>query len=278
MGVVFGLGAAVLYGTGDYLGGRAADGGDVRRVVLVAQMAAFVGAAFAVLVVHGTVRAVDIGYGVGAGVTTALGLGLLYRGLAIGRAGVVAPVTAVVGALVPVTWGELRGERPSALALVGVAVALSAAGLIARGHDDSERERSGIGIAVAAGVVLGCNFVLYAAADSHSGLWPLFAARIVAIGSVGLVIAFARGAVPRVRLTVPQLRLAVVAGTCDVVGTFSLLAGVRTDLAVLVAAATSLAPGFTVVWSWLLQKEHLDRVQVIGVALALVGLAAIAAG
>ena len=42
-------------------------------------------------------------------------MGLLYKGLATGRASLVAPLTAVVGAVVPVTWGLITGERPSAM-------------------------------------------------------------------------------------------------------------------------------------------------------------------
>ena len=111
MGVLYGLVAAVLYGSGDYLGGRATADGDVRRVLLVSQSTAALGAAVLVFVVHGEVDARSLGYGAAAGVASALGLGLLYRGLAVGRAGVVAPITAVTGALVPVGWGVVRGER-----------------------------------------------------------------------------------------------------------------------------------------------------------------------
>jgi drug/metabolite transporter (DMT)-like permease len=72
--------------------------------------------------------------------------------------------------------------------------------------------------------------------------------------------------------------LAVAAGVADVAATASLLLGLRAELAVLVAAVTALAPGFTVMWSVALTEEQIERVQLVGVALALVGLATIAAG
>jgi drug/metabolite transporter (DMT)-like permease len=278
LGIFYGLVAAVLYGSGDYLGGRATVGGDVRRVLLMSQATAAIGAAALVLVVSGDVGGAALAYGAGAGVASAAGLGLLYRGLAIGRAGVVAPLTAVVGALVPVAWGLGRGERPHALAVAGVVVAIVAAAMIAREQDGDTGRASGVAFALLAGLFLGSSFVCYAATDTASGMWPVLAARVVAVVCAAVVLVmFSTGT----RISTAQepgwWRLAVAAGVADVVATVSLVAGVRAELAVLVAAVTALAPGFTVMWAWVLLKERVGRIQLVGVALALIGLVAIAA-
>ncbi|HUR77017.1 MAG TPA: DMT family transporter [Acidimicrobiales bacterium] len=281
MGIFYGLMAAVLYGTGDYLGGRATANGDVRRVLLVSQATAAVGALTLVLLVSGDATGGSLAYGAAAGVASAAGLGLLYRGLATARAGVVAPLTAVVGALVPVTWGFLRGERPSGVAVAGVALAIAAAALIAREEDDDHDRASGVTLALLAGLFLGASFVCYAATDTTSGMWPVLSARVVAVACAGsslLLVSSAAVDLPPSTQEGGWARLAIAAGLADVVATVSLVAGVRAELAVLVAAVTALAPGFTVIWAWTLLKERVGRVQAAGVVLALIGLVAIAAG
>jgi drug/metabolite transporter (DMT)-like permease len=129
---------------------------------------------------------------------------------------------------------------------------------------------------MSAGAVLGSSFVFYALTPENSGMWPVLAARVVAILCVAGVLVMLRTGLRGG--TSQEHRLAVGAGLADVTATVSLVAGVRAELAVLVAAVTALAPGFTVMWSWALLKERVGRIQLVGVALALVGLVTIAAG
>src|SRR5690349_17388504 len=104
------------FGAGDFAGGRASMRAPTAAVLLVSQIVAVAGALVAALVVGARVAQHDIWFGVAAGCVNIVGLGLLYRGLATAAMGVVAPVTAVLGATVPVVWGLARGERPSGLA------------------------------------------------------------------------------------------------------------------------------------------------------------------
>src|SRR5262249_56575730 len=95
-----------------------------------------VGGAFAAAVVFsGSPTGRGLAFGAVAGALSVVALGALYQGLALGRMGIVAPVTAVVGACIPVAWGLAHGEDPSTVALVGVALAIVAGGLLAREHD-----------------------------------------------------------------------------------------------------------------------------------------------
>ncbi len=276
MGVALGLLAALLYGSGDYLGGRAAVGVDVRRVLAVSQVSACLVVVVAAFAIHGTREPRDLAWGAAAGVSAALGLGLLYRALSVGRAGVVAPLTAVVGAGVPIVWGFVTGERPSAVATIGIGIAVAAAGLIGRERDESTDGPSGAAMGLTSGLVLGLGFICYAHTGDASGLWPVAIARCVALvlaGSAMLMSAEARQPIP-----VDKVKTALAAGVFDVGGTVALVLGLRSDLAVLVAAVVALAPGFTVVLAWRLLHEQFSRVQSIGIVLALAGLVAIAAG
>src|SRR5262245_10693387 len=131
MAVLLGVLVAASFGSGDFLGGRASRLAPTLTVLFVAQVAAVAGAAVVCTFVRGHVVAHDVVFGALAGSLNVVGIGLLYQGLAVGRMGVVAPLTAVVSTMVPVGWGIAYGERPSALVGIGVLFALVAGALIA---------------------------------------------------------------------------------------------------------------------------------------------------
>jgi drug/metabolite transporter (DMT)-like permease len=248
-------------------------------VLLVVQLSAALAAVLLALVFSGSPIGEDLAFGAAAGAVNAIGLGLLYHGLATGRMGIVAPVAAVVASIIPITWGLLTGERPGPVVIVGVVVAVVAVGLIAREreeHAGANPTRSLV-LAVLAGAGLGTSLIFYAQTGSDSGFWPVLAGRVVAVVAAAVAIA-AVARSERVRLATRPLRFAIVAGLCDVTATALLVVGVRNDLAVVVAPLAALAPGFTVVLAWLVLHEPISRVQVFGLALALVGLVLIAAG
>jgi drug/metabolite transporter (DMT)-like permease len=279
--VLLGLVVAASFGSGDFLGGRASARAATVTVLLIVQAVAVVGGIVVALAVSARVGGADIAYGAGAGVANAAGVGLLYHGLARARVGVVAPLTAVVAALVPVGWALARGERPSALVLVGAACAITAGALIAREHDEAQpgalRTR-GVPIAIAAGVCLGTSLVCLSETSDGSGFWPVLAARVAGLLVVGVVFAvlFTRSAV-----SLPDragTRLACGAGVLDFTATAMLLAAIRHGLLVVVAPVASLAPAFTVMWASVVLHERVSREQYLGLGLALVGLVLVASG
>ena len=168
MAVLIGLLVAVAFGSGDFLGARASQRASTAGVLLVAQVSALAGAVLVATLISADVTGRDLAFGAIAGSANVLGLGLLYHGLAHGQMSTVAPVTAVVGAIVPVTWGLIEGERPSALVLVGVGCALAAGALLAREEDGGPKVggRSQVLVAVAAGAALGTSFIMFAKTSS----------------------------------------------------------------------------------------------------------------
>jgi drug/metabolite transporter (DMT)-like permease len=280
VGVVFGLLAAFGFGTGDFLGGRASARVPARLALLMSQAVALVGAVLLVVLIHGEVGGADVRYGLAAGAANGAGLGLLYKGLATGRASLVAPITAVMGAVVPVTWGLVNGERPSGVVLAGVAIAVTAGALIAREADEPGEEHGAAGTSVvlglAAGALLGSSFVLFAHTHADSGMWPVLFARIAAITLAGIAVLARPLAGSRPERD--AVRLAALAGACDVAANAFVIAGIRRDLAVVVAPIAALAPGFTVLWAMTVLHERVAGAQRAGLALALAGLVLIAAG
>jgi drug/metabolite transporter (DMT)-like permease len=282
MAVLLGVLVAASFGSGDFLGGRASRRAPTLTVLFVAQIAAVAGAALVCAFVGAHVAPHDIAFGALAGSFNIIGIGLLYQGLAVGRMGVVAPLTAVVSSMVPIAWGVANGERPSAIVVVGVLFALVAGALISRAsgeHASAGAGDSAVAWAVGAGVCLGTSLVLYAQTSSDSGMWPVFTARAAAFVLVALALLFV--AVRRVALPFPAAadrRLAISAGVLDVTASALLLLAVRRGLLVVVAPLAALAPAATVLLARVVLHEHLHPIQRVGLVLALLGIVLIVAG
>lgn len=273
MAILVGLLVAASFGSGDLLGGLASRRGSTLTVLAFAQLTALVGAIVVALAAGGPVTAVVVWLGATAGVLNVLALACLYQGLAIGQIGEVAPVAAVVGAVIPVAWALATGERPAALALVGSALAVVAGGLISLDRDARRGGREGRVLALAAGVGFGTSFILFAEASHHSGFWPVLTGRVAAVLGVGVVFVAARA--PRSLPSLPRWQ-AVGAGLLDVVATTLLLVAVRHGLVAEVAPVAALAPAFTVLGAWWFLHERASRVQAAGFGLAVAGLVLIA--
>jgi drug/metabolite transporter (DMT)-like permease len=278
--VLLGVFVALSFGTGDFLGGRATRKASAVGTLVISQACGFAAAAVLALATAATVAAHDIVLGMCAGAVSVVGLGLLYRALAQHAVGVVAPIAAVVGSLVPVTWGLLQGERPSALACCGIVLAISAGALISR--DQSEVAggwAAGGPIAAVAGFALGLSLVFFSETAPDSGMWPVLAARgtaaiLVWLFAIALLVRHHPLPVPHGRM----IGVAAVAGLLDVAGSALLLLAIRHGLIVIVAPLAALSPGFTVVLAWAVLGEHLGRVQRIGLVCALVGLVLVSIG
>jgi uncharacterized membrane protein len=275
LGVFLGIVVAAGFGSGDFLGGLASRRAATLAVLCVSQVAALIGATVIALGFGGHVFWTDMFLGALAGVLNAAAIGCLYRGLAIGQMGQVAPIAAVVGAILPVGWGLFRGERPGVPALVGVGLAVVAAALLAADADE-RRIRLGapaLMLAVGAGVGFGVSLLLFATTSHHGGFWPVLSARTGAMVAVWSALVITGGlaglrAVPKA--------LATGAGLLDVGATALLITALRTSLTVIVAPIASLAPGFTTLHAAWYLHERLSRVQLVGLGLALVGLGLIA--
>lgn len=277
MGVLLGVLVALGYGSGDFLGGLAAQRSGAASVVLLAQLTGAVGIV-PVMLVLGTAppAGADLLRGAAAGAVGVVGLGLLYRGLATARVAVVAPVAAVVGAVVPLARGVLAGERPSGAAIGGITLALLAVALVsAAGAPPGDDRPGGAPLGALAGALLGGSLVLFAATSHTSGLWPVAAARLAAVGLVVAALASRRGLrLPRTGDRVP----AVGAGALDVTANALLQLALRAGLLTVVAPVAALAPGATVLVARLVQGERLGRQRAAGLVLALAGLALLAGG
>ena len=194
---------------------------------------------------------------------------------AIGAMGIVAPISAVA-AVIPFTVGIASGERPSALQVIGILLALAGVGVASRepSHNGGGRA-DGIGLALMAALAFGLYFVFADRAADESIPYAVATARGVSL-LLALVAALVVGASLRPgRASLPAL---ATVGLCDVGANmlFS-LATTRGFLSV-VSVLSALYPVATVVLAALVLRERVSAVQRLGVAVALVGAALITAG
>lgn len=284
MAPVFALLAAVSFGVGDFFGGLATRRGTGNPVPVVAysHIAGLVLAIALVLIFPGDLWSADLLIGSGAGVVGAVGLAFLYRGLAKGRMGLVAPLTAVLAAVVPAAWGVARGERPTTAAAIGVVLGLVAIPLVSSEGPSlsvvGEPERGALPPGFLDGVFAGLGFALFFVlidvTSGDSGAVPLLGARLVT-APVFLTIAVAgrEAAVPR------EIRgLSIWAGVFDMAANAWFLAAVRTGLITEAVVLTSLAPAGTVALARVIEHERLSKLQLAGIPLAVAGVALIGFG
>jgi uncharacterized membrane protein len=277
MAIFLGLLVAASFGSGDFLGGTASRRTPTLVVLVVVQAVALVGAVAYALALGGAASGNDLGLGAAAGALNVVALGCLYAGLATGRMGLVAPLTAVIAACIPVFWGLANGEHLGPVALAGVVIAIAAGGLIARERDEvgGGVQLRALALAVVAGTLFGWSLVVYSETGHDSGAWPVLTGRAAAAVLVLAVVVVLRRSV---RVGRSARNMAIGAGVLDVTATALLLVAIREGLVAVVAPIAALGPAFTVVWAWIVLREPVGRWQLVGIAVGITGLVMIAAG
>ena len=272
--------SAVAYGSADFLGGLASKRSSPLRVVAVSQVYGLILiAALLSVFPPDAYLTSDFLWGAAAGISGGVGLVALYRGLSQARMGMVAPVAAGVGAIIPALFGLLSGERPSVTASAGAVVALLAIFVIGwpTGGETNTKGAGprGLSEAIIAGIGFGGFFIFVSNASAASGVWPLLGARLASLVLLWLLLFALPGTVSLRAETTP---LILGAGLVDVAANALFLYAARGGLLALVAILSSLYPAATVLLARVLLNERLSRRQKGGVALTLVGMALIAAG
>jgi drug/metabolite transporter (DMT)-like permease len=278
MAVALALSAAVCWGLADFLAGLASRRVAVPVVLLLVEGGGLIVIATVALLAgkpwfDNPDNALLAALG---GLSGVMGLGLFYRALAIGTMSVVAPISAS-GVALPVVVGLASGDRPSPAASVGLAAIVAGVVVASReGHVDAAAARAGrmsIGLALLSAVGFGGFFALTDPASDDSVIWTLVLLRAAALPFVALVVLARRPAFPPPRLAGGLMLV----GCVDLAATALIgLANTKGDLSV-VSVLGSMYPVMTVVLAAIVLHERLLRHQLAGVALALTGVALVAA-
>lgn len=275
LGLFLAVASSVVWGIADFSGGSLTRRLPAFGVTVISQAAGFLALVVAAGI-RGDVGGRSFALGLLAGLGGGAGLAAFYRALSLGTMSIVSPLVAC-GAVVPFAISLATGERPSALAIAGAAVALGGAVLASleeHRSDSPERSRAVL-LAIVAAIALGL-FVYFLGLGSREGdaLSTLLGARV---GSLSFLVVGAL--VTRSSLKVPRASVGVVAlvGVADVTANalFALASG--HGLLALVSVLGSMYPVVTVLLAYVLLHERLTPLQKAGVVAALAGVAAISA-
>ncbi len=273
--VVMSLLSSLLWGSADFGGGLLSRRLPAYAVVGASQAFGLLAATLVALAVGGFGEPLGwLPWSIAAGAAGASGLLCFYAALASGTMGVVSPIAAL-GAVVPVMVGVLAGEQPSLLAVLGIVVALvgavAASGPELRGDSGSRP----MILAAAAGVGFGGALTFIAQGAEHSALMTLVGMRttsVVGFAIAALVVGTVGGIRPR---DLPPL---AAVGVGDVAA--NLLFGLATQVGLVsvTSVLSSLYPVVTVLLAWAFLHERMQRIQQVGVAAALAGVALVSLG
>lgn len=269
--------SGLVWGVGDFAGGKATQRADSLPVAWLAKILSLPLLAIFIAISFVPIQPVSLVWGGLGGISGMLGLIFFYRALSAGAMTVVAPITAVTSATIPVIFGLLRGEQPSPLRLVGVICALVAIALVSLSPSPpgqvSVVTRRLIGAAATAGAFFALFFIcLSLASDSalgRAGLWPSAAAQLCAIAFGAVLLLrqhpnrWARGI---------SLRWVVIAGPFDMSASALYLLAVRNGDISVVAPLAALYPVTTVLLALIIDRERLRLVQIVGLVLAVLAL------
>jgi drug/metabolite transporter (DMT)-like permease len=277
LAVLLSLSASLMWGFADYLGGLKTRAHQVFAVVLISQAAGFL-----VLV------SVVAGRGVGwpgaeamlpaavAGLMGAVSVVIFYLALSYGPVSIVAPVLAS-SACIPVVYGLIQGERPSALQLGGLVATLVGVVLVSwtSSGDYASRGRRGVALAVLAALLTGTLFVIFSKASQHDAYWASLVLRACSLSAIAVVVL-----VRRVSIRVDPRALLVIAliGALDVLANLAYSVATTLQLLSITIVLASLFPVVTVALARIHLGERVTRLQEAGAVLTILGVLAIAAG
>lgn len=288
LAVVLALATALAYGVANYLGPLLGRRLPLAGVLLGGQCAGLITALLIYVVDNGGANdRAGLLLGLAAGAANAVALAGFYLAARIGELSVVAPIGSC-GAVIPVLVALATGERPAALQLAGVPVAVIGIGLAARRPAQvataparsaaplaGRPASAGIGYALLGAAGFGTFLSVSAHAAGHGPSWAVLWSRVALVGcTAGAVL------VGRLPVAVPlrDLPAVLLPGLLLVLGTTAYAIATQHGLLSVVSVLATLNTVVTVGLALLLLGERLGRVQWAGVAVALGGVILLAAG
>ncbi len=273
--VACGLSAAIAWGAADFYGGLASRRGRVFAVILGSQVVGAVGLVALALLTHEVLPSrTPLLEGAAAGIAGTLGLCALYTALARTRMGLVAPVSALVTAILPIAVAAVTEGLPKPLQALGLIVALIAVWLLASSGWRVRIAANELALPIAAGIGFGLFFILIGRIRGTGPFWPLVSARVATLPMMGSLVWWSlkhrpgRGRLPCIPV--------ILAGLCDAGGNAFFFFATHLGRLDIAAALSSLYPATTVLLAWLILMERLRRHQWTGVGAAVLALMLIA--
>lgn len=269
LSIVFALCAAIAWGSGDFTGGTVSRRVGPFHTVLISYTVGLFALVVVVLARRESIPpAADLVWGAVAGLSGMAGLVFLMRGFAVGRMGIVAPVSAVLATAIPVVFTALTEGLPERLKLLGFGLAIISIWMLSRREEFGGRP-AGLGLALLAGLGFGGFFIALGQVSEETVFWPLVAGRLAACTLMVVFALFTR------RSMIPSpfpLGLLVLAGILDVAGNLFFLLSIQLGRMDVTAVLGSLYPAVTAILARMISKEYMARLQMAGVAVAVLAI------
>lgn len=279
MVIVYALIAATAFGVSDYLGGALSRKESAESVNASTQAISSIFYLALALFMPGEFSWHAIGFGVLSGLATAFGLFLLYKTLAEGVVGVVASTAAICSALIPATWGFIRGDTFSNYLGIGIAVAILAVFFLTREENHESQTRSMTPklwfLTLLAGILLSSSTVALSNTVTSEGFWPLVG---LSLGSVPAAILLARSRKQKVFASKSSLGVIVGISLLISIAYFGQLNAVRHEVLAVASVVGALYPLPTMLLARVVDHEKLTLAQKAGAVLSLVAIGIIALG
>ena len=268
------LAAAVLAGTGDFFGGRATKKTNIVSVLAISHFLGLVIILVLAPLMAEEFKTSDFFLGVLASSFGLMGLTLLYRGLAKSPMAIVAPITAVACATLPVGWGLFSGEKLATQQVVGVFVGLLAIFLVSW-TPGKRTSIKGLLIleALIAGFSFGAFFIVIDGTSETTAPWPVVGSRVFSVLAIFLFVIIRKKRIKPEGNSAPYI---IGAGFFDTLANIALLAALNKGLLSLVSILASFYPAVTVLLARLFLKEVMSTSQLIGLALGLTSIGLLA--
>ena len=281
--VLVGVSAAFIFGAADFMGGMGSRRIAAVRVTFMSGVTGLVLMLIIAPLVGGVASVEAFAWGAIAGVSGGVAIMLLYAALAIGPMSILSPLTAVVSAIIPMTWGLATGERLTMLGYLALALALVAVVLVGFVPEKGavRPKLRGILYAVGSGALIGVFLVSIDHAPADSGLYPLVTHRLATVLVLGAVIV-GMALLARRRPTASPTRItgwragvafAIACGALEVTANSLILIGLRLGDLSIMSVLIALYPAGTILLAGIVLRERIAPVQWIGLALALIAAA-----
>ena len=287
LSVVLALAGSVFYGVSDFFGGLSTRRLRVVPATTIIHVFATLSLLMAMLFVPVSFEPGALLWGSIAGVSAIVGLLTFYAALADGPMSLVAPLIAVIGAIVPVAFAVLTGEQLPVQAWIAIVLALISALLVSVTRSDAAlrvRPRTVV-VSIVSGLGLGSALIALDHAPESAGLATEVVEILVGLAAMLVLLALTRLSVPLRHffaqfdhqpeggpvVSVGRARIlaafgGVLVGASNAFVLFALQAGSLAVVSVLV----SLYPLATIVLARFTLHEKVSRVQLLGMVLALV--------
>jgi len=269
-GAVLALASAIFYGGADIFGGLASRRNTAFQALAAASLVSIFMQAILVLIGRETIPSTtSLVWASLSGVSGGLGLVVLYKGLATGKAAIVSPISGVVSAAIPVAAAALTQGAPTLLQAAGFALALGGIWMVTQSAGTDHKEtRDGVLFGFLSGLFFGMFFILVARIEKGPVFFPLMVSKIATFLTMIIFLIITKMPVPSLR----KNPAAVISGVLDPLANALYLVSTHFTRLDVAAVLSSLYPAVTVLLSLALFKERVSRVQWSGVALCVAAI------